>query len=523
MEVSTTRAEPAVAVGGRRLKASIAPSVLDVVMVMVAGAIFRLLPVLLTSFPLHDGGMFVVAIRDIREAGSLPATISYNGAGIPFDYPPLAFLVAAILPFDPLTIVRFAGPIFAMLTIPVFYLIALEILPGRPYAYMASLLYAIAPRGWDWLIAGGGLTRTPGFLFALLGIWQLLVLYRTLRWRNAVAAAFFGGLGALTHPEAALFFGMTFALLVVLHVRDRVTLTRSALVAAGGFLVVLPWIAYLASQGRLVDLAEAGSQGTDPGLSLVVFLGRGFTDEALFPVLATLCLIGSLALAQRRSWFIPAWLLIEVLLIARGNETYACVPVALAASVGLYDAIGRGVLRVRRRNLLRSNAIRGVLLLTMFWTVANDAALWVLKAPPFDSLGPSAVSTMNWLASNTPEDSSFAVVSGAPWFSDVYGEWLPALSGRRSMATVQGFEWKGRSLWDRRTAAYDQLQQCTKTDATCVARWMKANGTSKDGYVYVADNDLSSALMESVKASPEFDVVHAGDDGVVAKLIAPAM
>ena len=521
MEASTTRAEPPAIAGGRRLRVSIAPTVLGVAMVMLVGAVFRLAPALVASFPLHDGGMFVVAIRDIREAGSLPATLSYNSAGIPFDYPPLAFLVAAVLPFDPLTIVHFAGPITAMVTIHLLYLIALEVLPGRPYAYLAALLYAVIPRGWDWLVAGGSLTRTPGLVFAMVAIWQLLVLYRTMRWRNAAVAGVFGGLSVLTHPEGALFFGMTFALLVALRVRDRGATSRSILVAAGAFALVLPWLGYVASQGRLSDFLAAGSTGMDPAATLVASTTWSIADEVLAPVVMALGLLGVLVLAYRRSWFLPLWLLAEVVLAARGAPTLACVPLTLAAAVGIYDGIGQGVLRVKRRDLLRSNAIRGVIVLTLWWTAFNNLGLVALKVPPFDSLQPSAVSTMNWLVSNTPPDASFAVVSGQRWPNDVYGEWLPALSDRTSLATVQGFEWKGRALWDHRVSAYDELQKCTKANASCVASWMKANGGSVDGYVYVADNDLSSALMASVKASPDFEVIHDGDDGVVAKLIAP--
>ncbi len=521
MEVSATREKPAAPAAGRRMGVPVPRAVLDVAAVMLAGAIFRLVPVFASSFPLHDGGMFVVAIRDIREAGSLPATLSYNSAGIPFDYPPLAFLVAAILPFDPLTIVRFAGPIAAMLTIPVLYLIALETLPGRPYAYLAALLYTVTPRGWDWLVAGGSLTRTPGLLFAMLAIWQLLVMYRTSRWRNVAFAAIFAGLAALTHPEAGVFFGMTYVLLAVLRVRDRAALARAAFVVAGAFAVVLPWLGYLVSQGRLGDVIGAGSTGADPASTILAAITWGIADELLAPVVVALGLLGALVLAYRRSLLIPLWFLAEIVLAARGAPTYACVPLTLAAAVGVYDAIGRGVLHVKRRDLLRSNAIRGVLVLIMFWAAFNNLALVALKAPPFDSLSPSAVSTMDWLKSNTPSDAGFAVVSGAKWPNDVYGEWLPALSDRTSMATVQGFEWKGRSAWDHRMAAYDELQGCTEADASCVARWMKANGGSGESYVYVVHNEASSALMDSVKTSPAFSVVRDGDDGVVAKLIAP--
>ena len=503
-----------------RPRRRVAPVLLDMLAVTFAGAMVRLVPVLLSGFPLHDGGLFVVMIRDIRNAGmSLPTATSYNGGGIPFDYPPLALWIAALVPADPITIVRFAGPLVAILTVPAVYLIASELLPGRPYAYVSALLYAIVPRGWEWLIAGGGLTRAPGLLFALLGIWQLLRMYRTGRWRNAVGAALFGGLAALCHPEAMLFVAMTFSLLALVRVRNRATLVVTGAVAAGVFIVMLPWLLFLASQGRLLDLAQAGSDGLNPVAWIASVFVWNFTAELLAPILLVLALIGSLTLIERRWFFIPLWLLAEVLLAVRGAFTYACIPVVLAASVGVYDSIGRGILRIRRRDVFRNNAVRGVLLLTVVLSTFNDVGVWALQDPPFDGVSPSGVATMTWLGTNTPTDASVSVVNGHSWYSDVYGEWLPALSGRVSVTTMQGREWASRSVWDADLTAYNDLQQCALEDAGCTATWMIVHQAHRDAYLYIIDSDRTHALILSVEASRQFRVVHQADDGIVALLL----
>ena len=55
-------------------------------------------PLLLVGFPLNDGGMFLVMIRDLRLNGfALPAFTSYNLSNIPFAYPPLGLYAGAIL------------------------------------------------------------------------------------------------------------------------------------------------------------------------------------------------------------------------------------------------------------------------------------------------------------------------------------------------------------------------------------------------------------------------------------------
>jgi len=505
----------------RSLRTSFVPALLDLLAVTFVGALFRLGPLLTSTFALHDGGMFVVMIRDIRAAGmTLPAATTYNGGGIPFDYPPLALWVAALLPADPLTIVRFAGPLAAVLTVPMVYLLALELLPGRPYAYVSALLYAVVPRGWDWLVAGGSVTRTPGFLLALVGIWMLLRLYRTRRSRYIVGAAVFGGLAALTHPEATLFVAVAFGLLALVRVRDRAALLSTIWVATGVFLVAFPWLLILATRGHLMDLVQAGGQGLSPLAFIGPMFVWNFADETFAPAVLALGLIGALALARRRWLFIVLWLLAEACLALRGAATYACVPLVMAASVGLYDGIGQGVLRMPRRDVFHSNAVRGVLLLVLAWSAINDIGLWYVQDLPFDGLSPSGVSTMAWLKANTPSDASFAVVSGKGWPKDVYGEWLPALTDRASVATIQGREWASRSAWDEALASYNSLQTCVHFDAECVVTWAKAHPEKGTAFVYVVDTPGSHALLLDVEASPQFQVVHKGDDGVVARLVA---
>jgi hypothetical protein len=54
--------------------------------------LLRIFPGILTSFPINDGGLFVVTARDLRFNGfALPSFTTYNNFNIPFAYPPLGF------------------------------------------------------------------------------------------------------------------------------------------------------------------------------------------------------------------------------------------------------------------------------------------------------------------------------------------------------------------------------------------------------------------------------------------------
>jgi hypothetical protein len=105
-------------------------------MAMLLGAIPRLVPALMSNFPLNDGAMFLLMAQELREYGYvLPAYTVYNNAAIPFAYPPLGFYLAASLNaltgVSLLDIVRILPPTIAVLTVPAYGLLAGTIARSR--------------------------------------------------------------------------------------------------------------------------------------------------------------------------------------------------------------------------------------------------------------------------------------------------------------------------------------------------------------------------------------------------------
>ena len=115
------------------------------------GVFVRILPALLSEFPINDGGMFAVMMRDLQANNFLlPAYTTYNYSNIPFAYPPLGFYLGAILEnfgISELQILLWLPVIFTSLTIPLFFLLALELMHSRSRA-------ALSPR-----LAGQSLVR----------------------------------------------------------------------------------------------------------------------------------------------------------------------------------------------------------------------------------------------------------------------------------------------------------------------------------------------------------------------------
>ena len=92
----------------------------------VLASVPRALPVLGSGFPLLDGGLFSVMIRDLLANGFVPpAVTSYNGGSIPFIYPPLAIYLGAglaSLGIDVTQILRWVPLGLSVATVPAVYI-----------------------------------------------------------------------------------------------------------------------------------------------------------------------------------------------------------------------------------------------------------------------------------------------------------------------------------------------------------------------------------------------------------------
>ena len=134
--------------------------------------------------------------REIQAAHfALPLTTSYNLAGLPFAYPPLALYLAAFLdqlgPWTLLDLLRWLPLILNLLAIPAVYWLARLLLDNNRDADFAIIAFVLLPESFRWFIMGGGLTRSTGFLFAILTLCELVLLFRNGGWRHVFLAGLF--------------------------------------------------------------------------------------------------------------------------------------------------------------------------------------------------------------------------------------------------------------------------------------------------------------------------------------------
>lgn len=506
---------------------------------VILGLYVRLWPVVSADFPLNDGGLFYLMTEEIQRARyALPVYTSYNSAQIPFAYPPLAFYIAGLISdvagWSLLDVVRLLPAIVSTLTIPAFFLLGRAILQSTTQAVVAAFAFAMLPRSFTWFIMGGGLTRAPGFLFAVLMLHQAYLLYTRRNTRFVFSTVLFGSLAVLSHPENTWFAVYSAVFLFLFYGRDRRGLVNSLLVVAGVLVLTAPWWMTVMSRHGLSPLLAAGAGGGYGWFSLSPLKTFNFTDEVHLSVFGVLGLLGVFASLAERRFFLPFWLLAIFVVNPRNPATVATVPLAMLIGIAADRLVLSGIYRLGVANRPRGGvedpaAERGklwpvpyvsrtfplvVLGLMISYFVGytflatrsvtrHDAGLQVLPAEERDA--------MRWIAANTPDHSTFLVLNFAPgWFGeDRASEWFPALARRASLTTVQGYEWLPGGQFHRRMGRYGALRECATRDVSCLDRWAASGGVAFT-HVYLPKQGCCGGLEDSIRASPDYALVYGG-------------
>ncbi len=513
--------------------------------VVFFGASVRWFAIARSDFPVNDGGMFYQAIVQIKDAHfHLPMVLHYNGLNIPFAYPPLGFYVAALISSatgaGAIQLLRFLPFVFSVGTIIAFMLFASAFEKNRPTVIVASLAFALVPRSHNWEMMGGGLTRGLGFLFAIIALWQTYCLFTRRSRLNLVLASVFGALTCLSHIEMAWFLVFSSALFCVVFGRSMRGVRDAVILSLGVLALTSPWWLIVVSRDGLAPFMNAGHSGAD-ALTNILGLGLIFNwgDEPWFPLFGALAALGLILSLRRGQTFLPLWVLVTLVLDTRKFQTDAMVPLSIlvggavvqfliplmtASRNGWVDwkADDRDSAVVSQRILTWLSPVVVAMMLGYGWmsSIAADAGSYTsLTTPERDA--------MNWVHASTPTDAHFAIVTGDSWARDRSSEWFPVLSGRVSVATVQGYEWAPDNGFNKQMANYEALQKCSTETATCINDWTTATGMSFD-YIYLATREAQqslidyhapccSGLIDSLEHDPSYALVFQNDGAAIFK------
>ena len=312
------------------------PMTFALLMALGVGIVVRLVPTLPGPLTTGDGGLIVVMVDDLRHAGFLiPEATTYNLAGIPFLYPPLALYgtagLAQLFGLSSLDGVRIVAALMSVATLLAFAVLARRLLPPAA-AVGAVFVYALMPHAYDPIVAGGGVTRGAGLLFALLAL-VVAAHPAGVSPRRAVALGVLLGLAALSHPQVALYAATASTVLVLRPGGLGFTFRRMGVAVRGCGTCPAPLAGGDVHRSRTpehpVRRAPVGSRSSaSVRLFSLLFSGAAFTD--LFLV------VGGMGLALellRRRWRLP--LLLFCLVFAGQADFIGAVPWSLLGGVAI--------------------------------------------------------------------------------------------------------------------------------------------------------------------------------------------
>ncbi|MFL5496649.1 MAG: hypothetical protein ACJ8DC_19895 [Gemmatimonadales bacterium] len=509
------------------------------VVVVMLGIVVRGYHVLSQDFPLNDGGLFFAMVRDLQAAHyHLPAFTSYNDAGIPYGYPPLGFYLAGLLDdLTPLTLVdvfRWLPLTVTALTVVAFASLASALLASRAAVVASIVAFGLLPRSFIWMLMGGGLTRSLGFLFALVTLRLLYALYTERRWSYVPLVALAGAFTVLSHLGTAPFAAFSGVLLLLAYGRHRQAVLASLLAAAGVVLLTAPWWGTVVRVHGLGPFLAAAATGGSifrllslrDVIDTLAHLGLG-TGESVLALIGMLGALGFFFALTMGDWLLPAWWIATVTLDARQGSTFSTVPIALLAGVAVAQLllpVMRGLSVPTLRLSPGHAAWSPSLVLGLFLVFSTVTAL--LRGPEIvggmtdmGSLSPQERSAMSWAERETSPEARFLVVAGTPWEIDRTSEWLPVLAQRKSVATVQGYEFRPLGEFARKKQQYVALQGCAGWISRCLRDWSAATGVGFT-HVYIPkspDRDCCHVLRYSLEHDPAYRMIY---DGPGAELFA---
>jgi hypothetical protein len=470
---------------------------------------------LLYDFPLFDGGMFYAMIGDVQAHGyRLPEFTSYNGGAIPFDYPPLAFYLAAVLNdvfgISRVTLMQLLPAVASAATVGAFYLLAERLLKSYWAVLVATFAFATLPASFSWMIVGGGLTRSLGFLFAVLALGQLHKLYAETSPRQVAITSVFVSLTVLTHLEMTLFLGISAVVMFLFFGNTREGIRASVAVVAITLIATAPWWAIVLSRDGLAPWLDTGSSRPIVGIgSIAALFKMDLARPALVDLIGLLAVLGLIFRVIKREFFLPSWVLALAIFMPWVFTRLVSVPAALLVGYVMVEYVWPWM-----RDGLPGMSLRRpppawlAPYFVVFFVVSSGFSGVQADRYVLVDLSSSARDAMHWTADNTAPDAKFLVVTGRAWYQDHVSEWFPTLAERTSAGTIQGREWFGS--FQQQVDMHGDLEKCAAGPASCLERWSGQAGEDF-GYIYVSREsppELSSQGVEECCAGLRTDLLH---------------
>jgi hypothetical protein len=504
--------------------------VIVIALALIMGIVVRYHFISGSEYPINDGGLFYKMTGDlIRNNFTLPAFSTYNQDQIPFAYPPLAFYLAgyssSILNLDLLDVLRHLPCLISIVTILAFYLFAKEIVSSRFMAATSLYLFAMIPRSFEWFVMGGGITRSLGFFFCVLAsrsIWRLYT--RNDNRRDILSAIIFSGFTILSHPETGLFVAFTALMFFLFHRPTRRKFINSLIVAAGVLVLISPWFLNVYSNHGIQPFLGAGGTGQGLWFEFIVPLTQNYRFEnvAFLSLISVLSIIGVFLNRGKETLLYAGMIMLGYTLFPRSGVNLLTMYLAILSAIGLRELI----LFIDRNNEIHHEreypgTTRSRVLFS-FVLIYTFMGAFTYKY----SLGKNEIrmttenfEVISWIESNVGRDELVMLIppSGPDrfWPNDYFSEWMPALTDRKSVTTVQGSEWIPGKFKEK-IEQYQNLRSCNKAGPICVEDW-EAETKDQISFVLIDQIDNYPDLVNSFTVSSDYQLVYRSESLIIFK------
>ncbi len=424
---------------------------------ILVGLVARM-PILVSSdFPVGDGALFLRMIEAIRANGYvLPTTVHYNQEAIPFAYPPFGLYLGALISdgfgVEVIDVLRVVPLLINLLTIAAFVLLVSRLAEYKVVVLAASLVFPALPWSYEWVIVGGGITRSVGFLTTVLALYAIARFQEGRSWKRFVACLLPLSAAIATHLEWGISATVAVSLYVFTSSRSFSKSLKTLLpLGIGAAILTSPWwVTVLYRFGLSPFMAASDTSYWNLGMFLKL-VGQ-FKIFTLFvgDVFSWFVLCGWLVCLARKKWFLPLWLPAIFLTTPRHSGTIATVPLAFLIAIGMQSVESwiRSVVvsaqqeeETVQQTLVRKMRVFSFVPYVVGTCVFASVILHNLSHPPTPLLTKHQRLVMEAIRQKTEPAARFLVIANYTWSKNVVAEWFPVLTDRKSLSTVQGQEW----------------------------------------------------------------------------------
>jgi len=470
-------------------------------------------------------------VEDLRDNGfRLPKYTTYNQANIPYAYPPAAFYLTGWMHFcfgiPLLTLFRYLPVVISTLTIPAFYYLTNAFLDNKFNRAIATFFFSMLPRSFEWFVMGGGITRSLGFIFSILAVYFYWKINSSEKKKTyLLLASVFSSLTVLSHPVSSLFLVFSIIILFIYSKPTKIYVQKSLIIAIVVVLLTSPWWITIITNHGVSPYVGAGSSGHINWFEIknIITQNYGYENSYFLTIFSVLALLGAFSGNNKNSIKLTILLILGYIVIPRGGVDFLTVYLAILATIGFKDVIHiwNEKQKVEHQNLIQQMKENKKTRIFLFFIIVYIflAAYTYKYVDNKDQvrLTIDDFKAMEWIREKTDEDATLLLYpswdKNRYWWNDYRAEWLPAITKRVSVTTVQGYEWLPE-LFAERITRYTDLRFCNQRGSECIMQWTEKFDIDVN-LIIVGDRIGKLNLVESFQLDDAYEEVYRNEEIIV--------